>query len=142
LPDPIGGIYWVYQDNQTIGPYAPVYAGVNEINPLYKTYNPNQFDDNSARWNYDFVDNLMYLKWQEAWKDVKPVRDSLQKATFEELKEIDKKAAELYKDNPEKARELVTEYSSKKMEELVKAYKDLRYELIMKYTNNKQGINF
>ncbi|MFW6095468.1 MAG: dipeptidase [Bacteroidota bacterium] len=142
LPDAIGGVYWVYQDNQTIGPYAPIYAGVTEINSLYKTYNPEQFDENSARWNYDFVDNLMYLKWQEAWKDVKPVRDSLEQATFEEMKEIDRKAAQLYKEDPELAEEFITNYSSKKMEELVKAYKDLRNELITKYTNNKQGINF
>ncbi|MFP4047443.1 MAG: peptidase, partial [Bacteroidales bacterium] len=127
---------------QTIGPYAPIYAGVTEINSLYKTYNPEQFDENSARWNYDFVDNLMYLKWQEAWKDVRPVRDSLEQATFEEMKEIDRKAAQLYKEDPELAEEFITNYSSKKMEELVKAYKDLRNELITKYTNNKQGINF
>jgi len=25
---------------------------------------------------------------------------------------------------------------------MVETYEDLRYELIMKYTNNKQGINF
>jgi dipeptidase len=142
LPDPVGGIYWVYQDNQKIGPYAPVYAGVTEINKSYKTYDPNHFNNKSARWNYDFVDNLMYLKWQEAWKDVKPVRDSLEQATFEEMKKIDKRAAEAYKDNPEKARKIITNYSSQKMDELVNTYRDLRYELIMKYTNNKQGINF
>jgi dipeptidase len=45
LPDPVDGIYWVYQDNQTVGPYVPIYAGVQEINPLYKTYNPDQFNE-------------------------------------------------------------------------------------------------
>jgi dipeptidase len=142
LPDAVGGVYWVYQDNQTIGPYAPIYAGVQEINPLYKTYNPEKFDDASARWNYDFVDNLMYLKWQEAWEDVRPVRDSLEQATFKEMQEIDRKAAELYKEDPEKAKAYVTQYSSQKMEELVEAYRKLRYELLVKYTNNNQGINF
>jgi len=142
LPDPVGGVYWVYQDNQTIGPYAPVYAGVTEINPLYKTYDPDEFSDESARWAYDFVDNLMYLKWQEAWKDVKPVRDSIEQATFEEMKKIDQRAAEAFKEDPEKARQIITNYSSQKMDEMVETYEDLRYELIMKYTNNKQGINF
>ncbi len=37
---------------------------------------------------------------------------------------------------------MITGYSSRKMDELVKAYKELRYDLIMKYTNNKQDINF
>lgn len=142
LPDPIGGVYWVYEDNEYVGPYVPIYAGVTKINPLYKNYNPDKYNENSARWVYDFVDNLMYLKWQDAWKDVKPVRDSLENATFAELKKVDKKALELYREDPEKAREYLTEYTWNKMDEMVKAYRELRYELLMKYTNNKQGINF
>lgn len=142
LPDPIGGIYWVYEDNEYVGPYVPIYCGVTKINPLYKTYNPNEFSDKSARWVYDFVDNLLYLKWQDAWKDVKPVRDSLENATYAELPELEKKAAELYSKNPDKAKELLTDYVWKKMDQYVDAYIKLRHLLIMKYTNNKQGINF
>jgi len=37
LPDPIGGVYWFYLDNQHISTYVPIYAGTQEISPLYKT---------------------------------------------------------------------------------------------------------
>lgn len=142
LPNCIGGIYWVYLDNQVVSPFMPVYAGVQKINPLYQTYDPKKYSDKSARWAYDFVDNLMYLKWQDAWKDVKPIRDSLELATAGEMKELEQKALELYKKNPEKAKEMLTQFVWKKMDQYVETYIDLRNLLIMKYTNNKQGINF
>lgn len=142
LPDAIGGIYWVYLDNEFVGPYVPIYTGVTKINPLYQTYNPDKFSDKSARWAYDFVDNLMYLKWQDAWKDVQPVRDSLESSTAKAMIELEKKAAELYKKKPEKAKEMVTDFVWKTMDEYVDAYVKLRYKLLVKYTNNKQGINF
>ncbi|MDA3780150.1 MAG: C69 family dipeptidase [Bacteroidales bacterium] len=142
LPDAIGGIYWVYEDNEYVSPYVPIYAGVQAINPLYKNYDPNKYDENSARWVYDFVDNLLYLKWQDAWQDVKPVRDSLENKIFNEIPEVDKKALALYNENPEKAKEYLTKYTWNKMDELVKEYRKLRYELLVKYTNNNQGINF
>ncbi|MHC1703163.1 MAG: dipeptidase [Tenuifilaceae bacterium] len=142
LPPSIGGIYWVYLDNQFVSPFVPIYAGVTKINPLYQTYDPKKYSDKSARWAYDFVDNLMYLKWQDAWKDVKPVRDSLESATFIEMEALEKKALELSKKNPEKAKELITDYVWKKMDQSVDAYVKLRYLLLTKYTNNKQGINF
>lgn len=142
LPDAIGGVYWVYEDNEFVGPYVPVYTGVTKINPLYKTYDPDKFSHKSARWAYDFVDNLLYLKWQEAWKDVKPVRDSLESATGQEMKVLEEKVLNIYKKDPGKAKELLTEFSWKKMDQYVDAYVKLRYKLLQKYTNNKQGINF
>ncbi|MDA3865600.1 MAG: C69 family dipeptidase [Salinivirgaceae bacterium] len=142
LPDAIGGIYWVYLDNEYVAPYVPIYAGVTEINPLYKTYNPDQYSEKSARWAYDFVDNLMYLKWQNAWKDVKPVRDSLESTTAKAMVELEAEAAKLYKRNPDKAKALLTEFVWNTMEAYVEEYKKLRNLLLVKYTNNKQGINF
>lgn len=142
LPSSIGGVYWVYLDNQFVSPFVPIYAGVTKINPLYQTYDPKAYSDKSARWAYDFVDNLMYLRWQDAWQDVKPVRDALENATFTEMVELEKKALELHKKNPEKAKELLTSYVWKRMNQNVAAYVELRNLLITKYTNNKQGINF
>jgi dipeptidase len=142
LPPSIGGIYWVYLDNQFVSPFVPIYAGVTRINPLYQNYNPSKYSDKSARWAYDFVDNLMYLKWQEAWKDVKPVRDSLENSTFTQMVELEKRALELHKKSPEKAKELLTDFVWNKMDQNVDAYIRLRYLLLTKYTNNKQGINF
>jgi dipeptidase len=140
LPDPVGGVYWFYLDNQHVSTYVPIYAGVQEISPLYKEYDPDKFSETSARWAIDFVDNLLYLKWQEAIKDLRAVRDPLEAGFFEKQQSIDEQALELYKKNPEKANKFMTDFTRSCMEETVQMYRDLRESLISKYTNNKQGM--
>jgi dipeptidase len=140
LPDDIGGIYWLYLDNQHVSTYVPIYVGTDEIHAAYKEYDPDQFSETSARWLIDFVDNLLYLKWQEAIKDVRALRDPLEKEFLDKMPEIDKKALELYKKDPAKAREFLTKYTIENMEKIVQLYRELRNVLITKYTNNKQGL--
>lgn len=140
LPPEIGGVYWFYLDNQHVGTYVPIYAGVREISSLYKKYDPDNFSDDSARWAIDFVDNLLYLRWQDAYKDLQAVRDPMEKNFFEEQPQIDKKALALYKKSPKKARKFLTDYTRKQMEKAVDVYRRLRFKLISKYTNNKQGV--
>ncbi|MEA2005092.1 MAG: C69 family dipeptidase [Acidobacteriota bacterium] len=140
LPDPIGGVYWFYLDNQHVSTYVPIYAGVQKISPLYNTYNPDKFEENSARWAIDFVDNLLYLKWQEAIKDLRKYRDPLETSFFKEQASIDAKALELYKKDPNEAKKFLTSYTNEKMEQIVEMYRSLRKLLITKYTNNKQGL--
>jgi len=139
LPDAIGGVYWVFQDNQFTSPYVPIYAGTQEIHQSYKNYDPNQFNPASARWAIDFVDNLMYLRWQDAVKDMQLYRDPFQQSLFDNLEVNDKKASELYKKNPKKAKAFLTQKSNENMQGVVNLFTQIRNILITKYTNNKQG---
>ena len=116
LPDPIGGVYYVYVDNPHVSTYVPIYAGVQEISSLYKTFNIKQFDEGSARWVVDFVENLMLLEWQNAIKDLRTVRDPLQKEFFDRQSDIENQALALYKENPKKAEKFLTEITRKRME--------------------------
>ncbi len=140
LPAPIGGIYWFYLDNQHVSTYVPIYAGVQEISSLYKTYDPDRFSEDSARWVIDFVDNLLYLRWQEAIKDLRAVRDPLEAEFFGKMAEIDSEAFKLFEKNPKLAENFLTEYTRSNMEKVVNMYRDLRSLLITKYTNNKMGL--
>jgi len=136
LPDPVGGIYWVFLDNAYTSPYVPIYAGTQKIADCYKTYDPDKYDEGSAMWAVDFVDNLLYLKWQEAIKDVWAVRDPFEKELFDRQPEIDKKAQELYKKSPDLAKEYLTDYTNRKMDEVLEMYVKLRNEMIVKYSNS------
>lgn len=140
LPRSIGGVYWFFLDNQHVSTYIPIYAGVRDVSPYYKEYDPDKFSETSARWQIDFVDNLLYLRWQDAIKDLRQMRTPLENGFFDEQKKIDEKALELYKNNPDKAKAFLTEYSKGCMDKTMKMYKDLRNLLITKYTNNKQGL--
>jgi dipeptidase len=140
LPDAIGGVYWLYLDNPYISDYVPIYTGIQEISPLYMTYDPDNFDEGSARWSIDFVDNLLYLKWQEAIKDLISVRDSLEQQFFSAQPEIEQQALKLHQEDPVGVKEYLTNYTQDCMEKTVRMYHDLRNRLISKYTNNKQGL--
>jgi dipeptidase len=139
LPASIGGVYWFYLDNQYVSTYVPIYAGVQEISPLYKTYDPDRYSAQSARWAIDFVDNLLYLRWQDAIEDLRAVRDPLEAEFFAKQKEMDQRALELYTKDPNSAKQFLTDLTRERMEQVVKMYTELRELLISKYTNNKQG---
>jgi len=140
LPDDIGGVYWFYLDNQYVSTYVPIYVGTQEIDPLFKTYDPDQYSEESARWAIDFVDNLLYLRWQDAVKDLREARDPVEKAFFDKQPEVEKEAQILFEQNPEEGRKYLTEYTKKSMQETVGMYQALQKILISKYTNNKQGL--
>lgn len=140
LPSAIGGVYWFYVDNQYTSTYVPIYAGTQEISPLYKTYDPDWFSEDSARWAVDFVDNLLYLRWQDAVKDLRKARDPLEASFFENLETVDEEALAVYKTDPDKAKAMLTEFTRKSMEKTVKMYRELREILISKYTNNNQAL--
>ncbi|MCT4637234.1 MAG: C69 family dipeptidase [Bacteroidales bacterium] len=140
LPDEVGGIYWYYTDNAYTSAYTPIYAGVTEIEKSFKTYDKEVFDNNSYRWCVDFVDNLLYLRWQDAVKDLHEVRDPLEDSFFTEQAEVDEKATELLKRNRKKGKQYLTKITTDRMKRTRDMFEQLRYTLIGKYTNNKQGI--
>ncbi len=137
LPDEIGGIYWFFVDNQHVGTYVPIYTGVRKIHSSYQVWDPEKYSGESVRWAIDFVDNLLYLKWQEAIKDVKAVRDPLEAAFFEEQAAIDDKALALYAKSPKRAKKYLTGITLERMEKIHRMYSELRDQLIVKYTNNR-----
>jgi len=140
LPNEVGGIYYVYVDNAYTSAYVPIYAGVTDVAECYKRWDKAHFDDNSIRWCVDFVDNLLYLRWQDAVKDLHAVRDPFEQAFFDDQAEVDKMAAELLQKDPEKGRAYLTTLTIDRMNMAHRMFKDLRITLIEKYTNNKQGI--
>jgi len=137
LPDPIGGIYWVFLDNAYTSPYVPIYAGTQETAECYKNFDPTTYNRESACWAIDFVDNMLYLKWQDMVQDVWKVRDPYEKQLFEERDHVDQEALVLFKKNPEKALEYLTSYSKGKMETVLEMYKGLHDQLIVKYSNSQ-----
>ena len=140
LPNEVGGIYWFYVDNAYTSAYVPMYAGITDVAGCMKIYDDQEFDNNSWRWAVDFVDNLLYLRWQDAVKDLHAVRDPLEQSFFDEQANVDDEFQKLYRKSPEKASAYLTDKTIQRQEKAMKLFQDLRITLITKYTNNKQGI--
>ncbi len=137
LPRQIGGIYWVFVDNAYTSPYMPFFTGATAVPEAYRTYNPDIYSDNSARWAVDFVDNLLYLNWQEGKQDLQAAREPLEASFFTRNAEIEREYRALASKNPRKAAELLDTYAETCAREIMQTYRTLRHTLLVKYTNNR-----
>jgi len=142
LPNEIGGVYWVYLDNQAVGPYLPVYCGVQQMPESYAIFDPDQFDDASAKWTYDEVDNLLYLNWQEGFKIVKAEQAALEESFYSEMGLETDTFQAMLKEDRLKALQAITAKVEERATRNVETYRKLRKTLLTKFTNNRQGINF
>jgi dipeptidase len=138
LPDEIGGVYWVYLDNPYFSPYVPIYTGNLSVHESYKTYDPEAYSENSARWAIDFVDNLANLKFQPIAEDVRKVRNPFEEEIFKNQNAVEEEALKLYKKNPKKAQEYLTNYSNGLMNDVTQMFLELRNQIITDYTNNHE----
>jgi dipeptidase len=136
LPDAVGGIYWFYVDNPFVSAYVPVYAGVKDVSPLFKTYDYAQFSEDSARWAVDFVEKLMLLRWQAAVKDLREARDPVENGFFADQAAVDAKAQEMLKKDPAAGAKYLTDLTVSRMETVVKLFRGLRKKLLTKYTGD------
>jgi dipeptidase len=136
LPDAVGGVYWFYVDNPFVSPYVPVYAGVTDVSPFYKTYDFREFSEDSARWAVDFVEKLMLLRWQAAVKDLRAAREPAEDGFFAEQAAVDAKAAALMRTDPAAGARYLTDLTVSRMEKLVDLYRTLRRTLLSKYTGD------
>jgi dipeptidase len=130
LPDWIGGKYWFYVCNQYVSTFAPVYAGVSAVSPLYSKYNKEMYQADSAWWAVRSVFNVMHLKFLYFTDKLRAWRDPLEESFFTEQAGIEAKALELYNQDPVKAQVYLTEYSKTQMEEIVAKYHEFFWEVV------------
>jgi dipeptidase len=108
------------------------------VDESYKIYNPQKYQEKSARWAFDFVDNLAKLKFQEAIKDIRSRREPFEREMFIKQKQVEAEAFRRHKKGVNAARKYLTQYSNGLMKKVVKLYLELRNTLIVKYTNNNE----
>ena len=138
LPDAIGGVYWVYLDNPYFSPYVPIYAGNLSVAETYNIYDHEKYDERSARWAIDFVDNLANLQFRDVAADVRAVRDPFEAGMFATQAKLEAEALAMYKKDPAAARKFLTGYSDGKMNRVTEMFLELRNQVITKYTNNRE----
>lgn len=136
LPDPVGGVYWFYVDNPFVSTYVPIYAGVQDVSSFYKTYDFNEYSEDSIRWAVDFVEKLLLLRWQSAVKDLWELREPLEEGFFIQQEEVEKKATEMLKKDAAGTKKFLTDLTMRRMEQVIKMYRELRVKLLTKYSGD------
>jgi dipeptidase len=108
------------------------------VSPAFRTYHPDRFDEQSARWAIDVVDNLANLRFQDAILDVRAARDPFEDRLFAAQPDVDREAARLSGTSDRAAREYVTRVTRRAMDDMMALFEGLRDTLLVKYTNNRQ----
>lgn len=135
LPDPIGGILWFGVDDTYSTVYVPMYCGITAVPETYAVGNGSmmEYSDNSAFWVFNQVSNFAYTRYKDMIGDIQKVQSALENKFVSITPMVDREAAELYKTNPEKARELLTEYSVNQGNTTVMRWKELYHHLFTKF---------
>ncbi|MCG8410798.1 MAG: C69 family dipeptidase [Bacteroidales bacterium] len=135
LPDAVGGIIWFGVDDTYSTVYTPMYTSMTKIPEKYSVGYGSimEYKDDAAFWVFNQVSNFAYTRYSDMIPDIQKIQDELELGYIEEVNGIDKAAAEIYKTNPEKAVEFLTNYSNTQADKTVKSWKNLYGYLFAKY---------
>jgi dipeptidase len=109
LPNEIGGLVWLAQDNVLTSIYIPVYCGATDLAESYKTPGrPNGFTMKSAWWAFNRLGTLASQRWGDMRHDIDNKWNPMQKELFDNQANFEKEALMIYKKNPKKLAEFLT----------------------------------
>ena len=135
LPNPIGGILWFGVDDTFSTVYVPMYCGINKApyNYAVGTGDFYHFSWDSAWWVFNFVANFAYSRYSDMIKDIQIVQRYFEDSFVEKVPKTDRAALYFYKKAPALAEEYLTKFSEKQASIVVKRWKKLLIELLVKY---------
>lgn len=110
MPDDVGGVLWLAQDNIATSIYIPVYSGTTNLPKSYKT--PGRtigYTQESAWWAFNRMSTLVSQRWGEARFDVEKKWKPLQTQLFAEQLDFEKRVSNMKSESKRKAE--LTKYS-------------------------------
>jgi len=135
LPDPVGGIIWMCWGAQDTSCFMPLYAGITKIPHSFEIGDHWNFNRESARWAFDYVDFHTQVVYSKAIEDVREAQKTWEMAAVDRAPIIDKFAAELYKKDPVQAGQFLTDYCLGNANRVVDAWWELGDQLLIKYNH-------
>ncbi len=121
LPDEIGGRLWFSFDVPRLSPRIPIYCGNLSLPKSFDICAQDHFNRNAADWAFRRANRLAMVNWGIGKEVVEPVVAQYEEKVFSEINFVEKRAAELLKqdvknaENGEKTqlcKEYLTNYSN------------------------------
>lgn len=134
-PDPIGGIIWFGVDDTNLTVYVPMYAGIRRAPDTFREGYGSilEYKEDAAFWVFNKVAHLVYLRYSLKMPDVRKVQEELESSFHNFVPAIDKAALELYQQNPELAKDFLTNFSVSMGNYTVERWEELFRFLLVKY---------
>ena len=135
LPDPIGGIHWFGVDDAASTVFMPMYGSITKVPEAFAVGNGSmmEFSFDAAFWVFNLVSNYAYTRYNVIHPEVRAKQTELEWKFLSETKDIDEKAAALYKNDKDAAVAMLTDYSVKTGNETTKEWLQFYTYLFTKY---------
>lgn len=137
LPREIGGVFWFANDDANMAAFTPVYCSMTERPECYNTPGADalHFSKKNAYWVCNMTSNMVYPRYSLMFPTLKEVRDSLDNSYFAAQAGVEKKAQELYAQNPQAAVKYLNDYSVEKAQQMLGRWNQLFEFLVVKYND-------
>ncbi|MBS2097374.1 dipeptidase [Carboxylicivirga linearis] len=137
LPSHIGGILWFGVDDAASTVYMPMYAGIVDVPYCLAQGNGDllNFTWDSSFWVFTFVSNQAYGRYSYMIEDIKKVQKELEDNLTTYTVAIDQSAKALYDQNPELARQFLTDFCCNQAEIVTERWRQLGEFLMVKYND-------
>jgi dipeptidase len=139
MPAWIGGVAWFTPDDAKTGNFIPLYAGATKLPEAFDIGNRAEFDRKSAYWAFNFVGNWSQIRFNAMLEDIKAKRAQLEGKFLADQASIEQQALDLYKKDPNAARQFVTDYTNKVAQQTYEEWWKLADSLIVKYQDGGGG---
>ena len=137
LPREIGGVFWFANDDANMAAFTPVYCSMTERPECYNTPGADalHFSKKNAYWVCNMTSNMVYPRYSLMFPTLKEVRDSLDNSYFAAQAGVEKKAQELYAQNPQAAVKYLNDYSVEKAQQMLDRWNQLFEFMVVKYND-------
>lgn len=137
LPNHIGGIFWFGVDDAASTVYMPMYCGMTDVPDCLRKGNGDllTYSPTAAFWTFTYVSNMAYSRYSFMIEDINKVQKELEDKLTASAVAIDQAAKSLYDQNPELAREFLTDFSKNQAELVVARWRELGNFLLVKYND-------
>lgn len=135
LPDFIGGVIWLSFGAQDTACYMPLYTGMTAVPESFTIGDHFEFDRQSARWAFDYVDFHTQVVYSLAIEDVKKAIEEHEDGAIAMTPAIEKTALDVYGKDPDKAIQFITDYCLQNANKVVDAWWKLGDDLLVKYNH-------
>ena len=140
MPPWVGGVVWFAEDDAKTSPFVPLYAGNTRIPEAYEIGSRAEFDRRSAWWSSNFVGNWANLNFAGMIQDIREAYTAIEDRHFAQQPVVEKVALELYKQDPDAAREYITAYSNRVAQDTIDAWWKLADTLVVRYQDSGQNL--
>lgn len=137
LPREIGGVFWFANDDANMAAFTPVYCSMTKRPECYNTPGADalHFSKKNAYWVCNMTSNMVYPRYSLMFPTLKEVRDSLDNSYFAAQAGVEKKAQELYAQNPQAAVKYLNDYSVEKAQQMLARWNLLFEFMVVKYND-------